>query len=183
MDINKDLADFQPDTEDFSDIAPTDILNDVTANIKQFSSKPHREILNALLSIVTKLDFRELADFEDEKETLKKKHFLIIAIEQILELAKVNNWGLCKKHDFIYLYNSAFWSLLSDDDLKDFLGKAAEKMGIDKFDCRHYQFKEQLYKQFLSASKLPEPERKENVVLINLLNTTPPQKHLFLKPI
>lgn len=103
---------------------------------------------------------------------MKRKHYLIIAIEQILDLAKVNHWGLSKKHDFIYLYNSAFWSLLSEDDLKDFLGKSAEKMGIDKFDCRHYLFKDQLQKQFLSSAKLPEPEKKENLVLINLLNGT-----------
>ena len=34
---------------------------------------------------------------------LSKNHYLILCIEQLLKIAKANNWGLCKKNGFIYL--------------------------------------------------------------------------------
>ena len=41
---------------------------------------------------------------------LSKNHYLVLCIEQLLKIAKVNNWGLCKKNGFIYLYNGSYWS-------------------------------------------------------------------------
>lgn len=153
-------------------ITPADILQEIEETQKRFEPLDHDKVLDALLENITRVNFRDLANLKGKEESLKKKHYLVSAIEGILDLAKLNHWGLCKKHDFIYLYNGAYWSLLSEDELKEFLGRAAEKMGIDKFDCRHYVFRDQLYKQFLSAAHLPEPKQKENLVLINLQNGT-----------
>lgn len=153
-------------------ITPSDIIKEVEETQKRFEAKKHKQVLKELLAKVLKIDFREKAEIEEENASVKKKHYLVIAIQELLALAKANFWGLCKKHDFVYLFNGAYWSLLPDDDLKNFLGQAAEKMGIDKFDCRHYVFKDHLHKQFLSTAYLPEPEREENTVLINLLNGT-----------
>ncbi|SHM26586.1 putative DNA primase/helicase [Chitinophaga jiangningensis] len=90
----------------------------------------------------------------------------------MLHLAHANDWGLCKRHDFIYAYNGAYWSLLAEDELKGFLGNAAELMGVDKYSGRHYQFREHLYKQFLASAYLPTPLHPIGVVYINLLNGT-----------
>jgi putative DNA primase/helicase len=107
-----------------------------------------------------------------EKRQLKLQHYLIICIEQILELAKVNQWGICKQHEFIYLYNGAFWCFLEVDALKTFLGKGAEKMGVQKYQARFYRFKEHLFKQFMETAYLPAPIRPDGIVLINLQNGT-----------
>src|SRR5690606_22676205 len=48
----------------------------------------------------------------------------------------------------------------------------AEKMGVAKFSARFYQFREQLFKQFLATAYLPTPESNKDKVLINLLNGT-----------
>ena len=104
--------------------------------------------------------------------TLKNKHYLVTIIEELLKVAKANHWGLCKKNDFIYLYNGAYWKLLSNDDLKYLLSKAALKMGVDKFEAKYYVFKEHLYKQFLSSAYLPEPEQPHDLILVNLKNGT-----------
>ena len=45
-------------------------------------------------------------------------------------------------------------------------------MGVDKFDAKFHLFKENLFKQFISAANLPTPERKLGVTLINLINGT-----------
>ncbi len=138
----------------------------------EFELLPHHKILNGLLDKIEPLHFRLLADLKSDDETLKRKHFLILVVERVLELAKSNNWGLCKNHDFIYLFNGAYWQLLDQDELKNFLGEAAKKMGVDRFDAYYFQFKEDLYKQFMTMAHLPKPKRSSKKVVINLKNGT-----------
>jgi len=103
---------------------------------------------------------------------LNQKHYLILSIEHIIRLAEKNRWGLCKNHDFIYLYNGTFWNELDKEHFQKFLGESSEKMGVPKFSARFYQFREQLFKQFLSTAYLPTPESCKDKVLINLQNGT-----------
>jgi putative DNA primase/helicase len=134
-------------------------------------STRHSEILGQLISKISKVSFRELAGLPDN-EKLKNRHIQVIVIEQILELAKDNNWGICKQYDFIYLFNGEYWGLLEAEELKTFLGDAAERMGICNVDAQHFNFKDQLYKQFMAAANLPKPEQLINVININLKNGT-----------
>ena len=134
---------------------------------------PHNEILQQLLSEFVQMDFETLANpHKTENFKLNTKHYLVLAIEEVLRLAKHHKWGLCKKHDFIYLFNGTYWSELDKEAFGKFLGKAAEKMGVPSFSARYYQFKEQLYKQFLSAAYLEPTESDNRSVLINLKNGT-----------
>ena len=45
-------------------------------------------------------------------------------------------------------------------------------MGVPKFSARHYQFREQLLKQFLATEYLPTPKPPKDLVYINLKNGT-----------
>src|SRR5699024_7664874 len=101
-----------------------------------------------------------------------KKHYLRDVIKQLLKVAKANDWGLCKKNDFIYLYNGAYWSDLDKEEFQYFLGKVAVKMGVDKYTGEIYTFKDELYKQFMSDAYLPTPRIDKDAVLINLQNGT-----------
>ncbi|MET6998709.1 DNA primase family protein [Chitinophaga defluvii] len=107
-----------------------------------------------------------------DKHKLKQPHYLIITIEEILRLAIENRWGICRNHNFIYLYNGAYWCLLDVEELKTFLGMASEKMGLDKYKSQYYLFKDYLHKQFLAAANLPTPHRPTDIVLVNLQNGT-----------
>lgn len=164
------FPDGQPSTP--GAITPKTMKDEIEATLERFKPIPHDNVLKELLEKVTRIDFRKLAGLEDEETTLKKKHYLVSSIDELLKLAKRNHWGLCKQYSYVYLFNGAYWNLLPDDDIKKFLGDAGEKMGIDKFDCQYYGFKDQLYKQFLSSAYLPEPEQQKDVVLINLQNGT-----------
>jgi putative DNA primase/helicase len=132
----------------------------------------HTAILDLLLEKIPLINFRKLAEIESDDEKLKKYHYYILAIETILETAKKYHWGICRNHDFIYVYNGAFWSLIDKDDLKSFLGNAAEKMGMDKFHARDFNFRDQLYKQFIALAHLPKPDQPKDTVFVNLLNGT-----------
>lgn len=163
---------------------------------KSETATPHAEILKQLIDQFEPLDFEVLAFPQAEKlrEQLEKaapgskqakeiqeqldrlklnnKHFLILSIENVLQLAENNRWGLCKNHDFIYLYNGTYWAEIDKETFQKFLGEAAEQMGVAKFSARFYQFREQLFKQFLATAYLPTPESNKDTVLINLQNGT-----------
>ena len=158
---------------------------------KTFEPIPHERILGELIKCIDKVDFRELAGIEED-EKITQKHMIVHIVEQVLEISKAKNWGICLQNGFVYLYNGAFWKSLEDAVIQAFLGEAAEKMGIDKHDARFYQFREKLYKQFLAVANLQSPEPLADTVFVNLLNGTyeispqnqylrPPRREDFLR--
>lgn len=180
----------------FDDLSPATILNHVEELKSKSEATPHAEILHQLIEQFEPLDFELLAFPQAEKlrEQLRKgepgseqakdiqkqldklklnlKHYLVLSIENALQFAEKNRWGLCKNHDFIYLYNGTFWAEIDKETFQKFLGEAAEQMGVPKFDARFFQFREQLFKQFLATAYLPTPETNKDTVLINLQNGT-----------
>jgi len=176
MDFNGKGISLNPN---FSDLEPAVFLSHIEDLKKGKEAKSYKEILKELLDQIEPLDFEALA-FPKARDDLKQlgqvkltaNHYLVLAIDYILELAQKNNWGLCKNHDFIYLYNGNYWVEIDKDEFQDFLGKAAEKMKITKFLSRFYFFREQLFKQFLKISYFQAPETSKDKVLINLKNGT-----------
>ena len=154
-------------------IGVEDIKNETERILKKIEATPHAEILHQLIEQFKPLDFEVLANPHDvENFKLNTKHFLVLSIENALQFAENNHWGLCKNHDFIYLYNGTFWAEIDKETFQKFLGEAAEQMGVAKFSARFYQFREQLFKQFLATAYLPTPESNKDTVLINLQNGT-----------
>lgn len=150
-----------------------DIKTETERLLKKSEATPHAEILHQLIEQFEPLDFIALANPDNaEQFKLNTKHYLVLSIENTLHFAEINRWGLCKNHDFIYLYNGTYWSEIDKEMFQKFLGEAAEKMGVAKFSARYYQFREQLFKQFLATAYLPTPESNNDRVLINLQNGT-----------
>jgi putative DNA primase/helicase len=164
---------FSLENSDFINILEMDLqkFKDQFKAIDEAPAIDHSKILNSLFEQIDEVDFREEAGFTNEDQKLSKKHYLVTCIEKILEKANLNNWGICRNHDFIYLYNGEYWSLLDNIEYQTFLGIAAEKMGVDRFDARLYTFREQLLKQFLAVANLPNPPQSDKV-LVNLKNGT-----------
>jgi len=186
------------DDDDLNPIAADVLQKHVVGELrsKTKTATPHAEILQQLIEQFEPLDFEVLAfpqakklreqleqvapGSEQAKDILRQldklklnlKHYLVLSIENVLEVAKKNKWGLCKNHDFIYLYNGTFWAEIDKETFQKFLGEAAERMGVAEFTARYYQFREQLFKQFLATAYLPTPENNKNMVLINLQNGT-----------
>jgi putative DNA primase/helicase len=162
------------DKQNFIDLLDLD-LSEFEKQFDLIESEPvkdHSQILFSLYEQIDEVDFRNEAGFLNDDQKLLQKHFLVTCVEKILETADKNNWGVCRNHNFIYLYNGEYWSCVESQDFQIFLGKAAEKMGVYKFDARLYTFRRQLLQQFLSVSRLPKPQQNDNSVLINLKNGT-----------
>jgi len=108
-----------------------------------FDSDPAKEhIRSELKNLQTQL----------KKLKLKRNHFIILSIDNVIEFAKKNKWGLCKNHNIIYLYNGTFWAEINKEMFQKFLGDAALKMGVAKFSAKYFQFRELLFKQFRTAA-------------------------------
>lgn len=135
-----------------------------------YKGKSYQKILIELLSQIKAVDFRQKAGL-DAEEKITRKQQVVIFIDELLNIAIANNWGLCTKDGFIYVFNGKYWQTVSTDDFKPFLAQAAIQMGIPAIDAKYHLFKDELHKQFLSCSNLPTLE-VQNKVLINLLNGT-----------
>lgn len=134
------------------------------------TGKTYQKVLRELLTQIEPVDFRERAGL-DEDTKITRKLYVVISIDEIIDTAVRNNWGLCTKDGFIYVFNGKYWQVVNAEDFKPFLADASMRMGVPVLEAKYHQFKDELYKQFLSASNLPTPETKKNV-LINLLNGT-----------
>ncbi|MGN6400680.1 MAG: DNA primase family protein [Flavisolibacter sp.] len=133
--------------------------------------RQHSEILNSLLEDMKPIDFYALAELPTG-ERLSRKHYVVLVIQEIQKVAKKRNWSLLIIDGIVSYFNGAFWKELSKDVLQRFVGKAAEKLGVDKFDAQYHQFKKELLLQFYSTYYLQSPDKKEDEVLINLSNGT-----------
>ena len=158
---------------DFSSfkINEQDLQDDAKKLKRAFEPPVHSDILKLLLQELEPVNFNKYCGLPDEIP-LTQKHYIVACIENILDTATRNNWALCKKNHSIFIYNGAFWKLLDREELQTFIGQAAELMGINEFDAKHYAFRDKLFKQFMSYAHLPTPQPPDETVFINLANGT-----------
>lgn len=145
----------------------------------QFPFKSQDEIFKILLESVSKINFfaEKYPDAKSNTDDVKAKKltkpdYIVIVIDKTLELAKKDDWSLCKHNGKIYLFNGAFWQVVEKSKFLNFLGKVAEKLGVEKNTARYHQFKDELYRQFLSTAYLEVLKNDNMPTLVNLLNGT-----------
>ena len=176
LDSNKDIKNETKSISlnpKFESLQHPDILLNHVKELTKSKATAHNEILNQLIEQFEPLDFEEMANPKKvENFKLSYKHYTVLSVENALQVADKNRWGLCKNHNFIYLFNGTFWNQIDKETFQKFLGEASEKMGVPKFTARYYENREKLYKQFLATAYLPTPEADKNTVLINLQNGT-----------
>ncbi|MBL7847240.1 MAG: DNA primase [Cyclobacteriaceae bacterium] len=167
---NKTSGQIVEDLKFEDDIFTPEMIINEAVQLGETEVAPVTSILNKLLDQIEPIDFVKLSGVEDESK-ITKAAYRILTIEHILAMAAKNCWGLCKNHDFIYVYNGNYWSLIEPSELRAFLGKASEKMGVKWTKSRDYVFIKSLYEQFLESAYFSKPENKDSV-LIPLLNGT-----------
>lgn len=156
-------------------LTPQDVMEGMSKDMEQAQYSDNlrtvletSEILNKLLQYFTWVDFRAFV----EGKTIKKAHYLVLAIENVISTASKNNWGLCKNNEQIHLYTGSHWRLIDKEAFQKFLGDAALKLGVPWVHAEYHKFMTELYKQFMAKAFLPKPEIDKNTVLINLQNGT-----------
>ena len=153
----------------FNSIEPGDDFTDPVEVI------PHRKILNQILDNITAVHLRNECEMRyglEEKQKLLKQHVHVLVIDKLLDLIQSKDWGMCKKHGSVYLFNGAFWKKIDNEGLVSFLGKAAERIGVTELSAKHHRTRDELVKQFHAVAHLPTPDTHGQPVLINLKNGT-----------
>ncbi|MBF6653973.1 DNA primase [Flavobacterium columnare] len=130
------------------------------------------QILNELLNSIEKVDFWEYVRTYETVTKLQKKHYLVSVIEILLKKTNEQKFSLCRKNEMVFLYNGEYWEHIENNLFKDFLGQVALKLGVDKFDAKLHNFKDELLKQFISDARLKEIQVDNTTTLINLKNGT-----------
>ncbi|MBN8686079.1 MAG: DNA primase [Chitinophagales bacterium] len=131
----------------------------------------HDEIIKQFLVQIKPINFFERVELEDDGN-LKKHHFVIETIEEVLSKAKELNWSIGVKNGTIYVFNGAYWKSLEKNEIEAFLGKSAELLGVDKYDAKYHMFKTDLLKQLISSAYIMKVVKPSDEVLINLQNGT-----------
>lgn len=131
----------------------------------------HEELFNLILAKLDPISFTKFTELE-EAEKLKKQHFIIETVDEVLRKANESNWTMSMKFGKIFAFNGAYWKTVDKQMIENFLGKAAEILGIDKYEAKFYSFKSELFKQLMSSAFFVKPVISNDDVLINLLNGT-----------
>src|SRR5437762_1601269 len=116
LDEKKRVKDFIPSAfferaseEETAAGKPLDFPNGLKKN-NENKILAHDELLELLLQEIKTVDFYEKSNLQSG-EKLTRAHYTIIAIEEILDIAKQKQWSLCVSDGSVYLYNGAFWKL------------------------------------------------------------------------
>jgi putative DNA primase/helicase len=130
-----------------------------------------RQVLMKILDMVGPVNFRELARVTEDIN-IHRGHQKVVAVRELLKLAEAIGFGMCRRHDVAYVFNTAYWVSVEAYEMRGFLGAAAEKMGVPEVVAHDVDFRKQLYEQFLSAAHMEVTESGPKAILINLENGT-----------
>jgi putative DNA primase/helicase len=97
---------------------------------------------------------------------------VVTVVGAVLVSTKKKQIPFIRFQDSFYIFSSQYYVRVEADDLKEFLGVSAYKMGVSFFTSMHFGFRDQLAKQFQSQAYFPAPAAKRDEVLVNLLNGT-----------
>lgn len=128
------------------------------------------EILELILEEINPVDFLKLSGRKN-KNAIRNNQKLVITVDSLLEVVSESDFKFTYFQNECYLYNLMYWDRVPEYTIKDFLGRVALKMELNKFDAKYFSFKDNLCKQFTSSIGNAEDKNIKNVS-INLMNGT-----------
>ncbi len=128
--------------------------------------------LKQLLLEIPRTNFKDTSLGEQKDGKLTRKDFIVIVIEELLELAKIHDWHLRTENGCISIYDGKKWAEIPSEEFMDFLGNVALKMGVDVLEAKYHRFKLDLLNQFVASSYLPISFEEEPTVKLNCQNDT-----------
>lgn len=97
---------------------------------------------------------------------------VVTVIAAVLKTAKRKQVPLIRQQGAYFIFNGKKYVEVEVDDLKEFLGSAALKMGVSLHKAMHYVFRENLLRQFESQGYFPPPKVDETETTVNFNNGT-----------
>jgi len=147
------------------------IQSDAIAILGSNPKRQHSQVFQDILNNLSEVDFRAFADIPSDRPVPQKVQ-IVVVIQEVLNTARNLNCRLCRKGDFIYVYNGEFWQTVEESELESFLGEAAERLGVGWTDAKYHRMRGELVKQFFVDANLPTAPKRDEEVLINLKSGT-----------
>ena len=122
--------------------------------------------------IVKELNSPEIREKSGNINQMSKESATVKVVEVINGCIDSNNYKFCLKDDIIYCYNGMYWVKVQEDEMKLFIHSAVNVLGGSNAGRRHYKWKEDVYRQFISEALFVHKEKTEGQTLINLRNGT-----------
>lgn len=97
---------------------------------------------------------------------------VVTVIAAVLKTADRKRVPLIRQQGAYYIFDEKKYVEVGVDDLKEFLGAAALKMGVSLHKAMHYVFRENLLRQFESQGYFPPPKVDETETTVNFRNGT-----------
>lgn len=91
-------------------------------------SREHARQFTELLEQIKSIDFRAKSGLPDEGK-ISRKIYVVVTVDEVLDVATANNWGLATRDGFIYIFNGEYWQPVGADDFKPFLAKSRDENG------------------------------------------------------
>lgn len=130
-----------------------------------------RQVLQMILDIVQPVNFREVAQVTEEVK-INRAIQKVVVVRELIRLAQAQGFGMFRRYDVAYVYNGAYWEPVEEDVMRAFLGAVAEKMGVPEIVSHDVEFRENLWRQYLSSAHHHTSEQDVKAILINLQNGT-----------
>ena len=137
----------------------------------QNNDNPVNKLLDDLLSLVDAQTPQEAAGMRRE-DVVPAKALPVLISEYAKSLSQKKNWDIIRLNGHFHFYNGKHWVKLDTGAVRNFLGKLAEKIGVNCYTSRHYGFLNALEKQFYETVYITPPIPREDEVLINVCNGT-----------
>lgn len=99
--------------------------------------------------------------------------YIVAIIEELKIAGDQYGWSMAQQDGMLYLFNGIYWVRMEDSEIKNFIARAAVKLGYySPADAMTCGFEDASFKQFMTSSYLATPVINASVVLINLQNGT-----------
>jgi putative DNA primase/helicase len=128
-------------------------------------------ILEELLQHI-KADSPAAAGGLDEGIVLSDKDLVVITSDFVKKIAKQHDWDIAEYQGGFIAFNGQYWVKIGTDELRDFLGKAAENIGVKSLTAKHFSFRNALVNQFTHSAYFKTTDATPNETKINLCNGT-----------
>ena len=130
------------------------------------------EIKMIFRQLLKELDTPEIREKSGNINQMSKESATVNVVEVINGCIDSNNYKFCLKDGIIYCYNGMYWVKVQEDEMKLFIHSAVNVLGGSNAGRRHYKWKEDVYRQFMSEALFVPKEKTEGQTLINLRNGT-----------
>jgi putative DNA primase/helicase len=150
-------------------------------------STPKGKAIHSLISCVQAINLKDaciaLGWAGKDDDYPKQKHIKVAIVNELIGIAKSNNWHIMYDAGFFYIYNGEYWLQLLDAEVKQILKLAAIRMGYMEIECRDSVFIDKLFQQavqdgFFSKSSA----NKQSIINLQNGSLVLSETGLFLKP-